>query len=245
MRQDDALGDAEIGAGQDDLVDRLDRLAGTDRTDVGDRLAHRVEDRPGTLDVVLVAADEDRQGRLLGTLAATRDRGIDHRRGRARAGAWRSPSSPTARWSSNRRRGCPRARPRPRPSGPNRTASTSGVSETQMTTMSAAAAASAGVAATRTPSSASSGARPGVRFQAVTGKAGTGQVGGHGRAHRPEPEERDAACPAWSGRSCRGSAGRPGATVGVRVRRLDGVGLASSTGDEEDRRGADDAWPGG
>ena len=37
--EDDALGDAEVGAGEDDLVDGLDRLAGTDRPDVGDRPA--------------------------------------------------------------------------------------------------------------------------------------------------------------------------------------------------------------
>jgi hypothetical protein len=56
------------------------------------------------------------------------------------------------------------------PSCPNSTASTSGVSDTQTTTISASAAAAAGFAATSTPRSASSGARPGVRFQAVTWK---------------------------------------------------------------------------
>ena len=55
------------------------------------------------------------------------------------------------------------------PSGPKMTASTSGVSDTQMTTMSASAAAAAGVSAIVTPCSASSGARPAVRFQPVTG----------------------------------------------------------------------------
>ena len=39
--QHDAFGDAEVGAGQDDLVDRLDRLAGADRADVGDRPTDR------------------------------------------------------------------------------------------------------------------------------------------------------------------------------------------------------------
>ena len=40
-REDDALGDAEVRAGEDDLVDGLDRLAGADRADVGDRPAER------------------------------------------------------------------------------------------------------------------------------------------------------------------------------------------------------------
>ena len=56
------------------------------------------------------------------------------------------------------------------PSGPKRTASTSGVSDTQTTTMSLAAATSAAVAANVAPRSASSGARPTVRFQTVSGK---------------------------------------------------------------------------
>ena len=77
--EDDPLRDAEVRPGQDDLVDRLDRLAGTDRADVGDRLAERGKNRPGALDVVRVAADEDRERRVPGALAAARDRGIDHR----------------------------------------------------------------------------------------------------------------------------------------------------------------------
>ena len=78
-REDDALGDAEVGAGEDDLVDRLDRLPGADRPDVRDGLAHRREDRPGAFDVLGIAADEDRQRRLLGALAAAGDGRIDHR----------------------------------------------------------------------------------------------------------------------------------------------------------------------
>ena len=55
------------------------------------------------------------------------------------------------------------------PSGPNRTASTSGVSETQMTTMSASAtAAAAGDTARPMPCVAESRARSAVRFQPVT-----------------------------------------------------------------------------
>ncbi len=77
-REHDALGHAEVGAGEDDLVDRLDRLAGTDRADVGDRPAEGRQDGPGAFEVVLVAADEDRQRRVPGTLAAARDRCVDH-----------------------------------------------------------------------------------------------------------------------------------------------------------------------
>ncbi len=63
----------------------------------------------------------------------------------------------------------PAASPSATPSGPNTTASTSGVSETQVTTMSAARAASDGEAASVPPSASRSAARPGVRFHAVTG----------------------------------------------------------------------------
>ena len=78
-RQDHALGDAEVRAGQDDLVDGLDRLTGTDRSDVGDRPAHRRQDRARALDISRFATDEDRQRRVLGAFAATRDRSVDHR----------------------------------------------------------------------------------------------------------------------------------------------------------------------
>ncbi len=77
--QHDALGDAQVRAGEDDLVDGLDRLARTDRSDVGDGLAHGRQHGPGALDVSGVATDEDRERRLLGALAAARDGRIDHR----------------------------------------------------------------------------------------------------------------------------------------------------------------------
>ena len=76
--EDDPLRDPDVGPGQDHLVDGLDRLPGTDRTDVGDRPAHRREDGPGVLDVGRIAADEDRQGRVAGTFAPTRHRRVDH-----------------------------------------------------------------------------------------------------------------------------------------------------------------------
>ena len=89
--EDDALRDAEVGAGEDDLVDGLDRLAGADRSDMGDRPAHRRQHRAGALDVRRVAADEDRQRRLLGALAAARRPA--HRPSRCRAPRSRAAKS--------------------------------------------------------------------------------------------------------------------------------------------------------
>ena len=75
--QHDALRYAEVGAREDHLVHGLGRLAGPDGAHAGDRLAHRAEDGPGAVEVGLVAAHEDREGRLLGALRAARNRGID------------------------------------------------------------------------------------------------------------------------------------------------------------------------
>ena len=77
-RQDDAFGHAEVGPGEDHLVDRLDRLAGADRPDMGDGPAECREDRASPFDVVRLATDEDRQGRVAGALAPARDGRIDH-----------------------------------------------------------------------------------------------------------------------------------------------------------------------
>ena len=76
-RQDDALRDAEVRPREDHLVDGLHRLARAARPDVGDRLAHRLEDRPGALDVGGLAAAEDRERRLLGALAPARHGRVD------------------------------------------------------------------------------------------------------------------------------------------------------------------------
>ena len=73
----DPLGDAEVGAGDHDLVDGLDRLAAARGAEVRDRLAHRLEDRPGTLGVGRLAAHEDRERRLLRALGAAGDRRVD------------------------------------------------------------------------------------------------------------------------------------------------------------------------
>ena len=86
----------------------------------------------------------------------------------------------------------PAASPSATPSGPNSTASTSGVSLTQHTTTSAARAASAAVGGLGArPARAGPAPGPGVRFQPVTGNPARREVGGHRRPHRPEPHERD------------------------------------------------------
>ena len=77
--QDDALGNPEIRAREDHLVDGLDGLPGADRTDEGDGRAHRLERRASTFEVRGLAADEDREGAILRALAATGDRRIEHR----------------------------------------------------------------------------------------------------------------------------------------------------------------------
>ncbi len=75
------------------------------------------------------------------------------------------------------------------PSGPNRTASTSGVSETHMTTMSAPATAAAAVGASATPRSASSAALPAVRFQAVTAKPARARLAAMALPMVPRPRK--------------------------------------------------------
>jgi hypothetical protein len=78
-RQHDPLRHAEVCPGEDDLVHRLDGLAGADRADMSDRRPEGPEDRPGAFDVGRLPADEDRERRLAGALAAAGDRRVDHR----------------------------------------------------------------------------------------------------------------------------------------------------------------------
>ena len=85
----------------------------------------------------------------------------------------------------------PEASPDATPSAPNRTASTSGVSETQVTTTSALRPTSAGVAASRQPIARRSAALPGVRFQTVDLEPRLAQVAGHVLAHGAQPAEPD------------------------------------------------------
>jgi hypothetical protein len=98
-RQHDPLGNPEVRAGEDDLVDSLDRLAGADRSDVGDGPAHRRQHGSGALDVPFVAADEDRQRCVAGALAAARDRRVDHREAQCIEAFGESPA---ARWGDRR-----------------------------------------------------------------------------------------------------------------------------------------------
>ena len=92
---------------------------------VDDRLAHALEERRDGLDDVLVAADHDRQGRVLRADVAAGDRGIERcarpspspRRRSRRPATARSSSCPRGscpaccRPARRRRRGTPRARP--------------------------------------------------------------------------------------------------------------------------------------
>ena len=78
-REDDPLGDPEVGAGQDHLVDRLDRLAGTDRADMRDGPPERGEHGSRSFHVGRIAPDEDRQRGVARALAATRHGCVDHR----------------------------------------------------------------------------------------------------------------------------------------------------------------------
>ena len=189
--EDDAFGDAEVGAGEDHLVDGLDRLAGTDRADVGDRPAEGVEDRPGVLDVRA-------------------------RRRRRRSSAWRSARPRCRPRRARRPSRSPRSRSRAAksqlpdgamveqsmisvsaraasatPSGPKSTASTSGVSETQIDD---------DTACRRRPRPVSrAGHAEVVELRGATRRpvpdrhreAGAGEVGGHRGTHRAEAEEGD------------------------------------------------------
>ena len=189
-REDDPLGDAEVGAGQDHLVDGLDRLAGTDRADVGDRPAEAL-----------------RTGRARSTSAASPPTKIV-------SVAFRAPSLPPETGASTIGRSCSASRaaksqlpdgaiveqsmmrvpgraPPTTPSWPNRTASTSGVSETQMTTISASATASAGSVGHGHAEVGELGAAAGRPVPGGDREPGTGQVGGHRRAHRAEAQEGD------------------------------------------------------
>ena len=122
------------------------------------------------------------------------------------------------------------------PSGPNRTASTSGVSETQMTTMPASATAAAGVSA-RVDAELGELRGPARRpVPAGDVKAGPGQVGRHRRTHRAETEEGDRAASGDGRRSCRpaGVRGRtrvaPGSAAAQPPDRVRGVWASSARG---------------
>ena len=169
-REDHALRRAEVGAGEHDLVDGLDRLPAARGPEVGDRLAHRLEDRPRPLRVLGLAADEDRQGRVLRALRAAGDRRVHEAdaalaeaAGELGGGAGRDRRAVDdeaalaqalrdavgAEQARPRRPACPTRRPRRRPPrAPPRPA----------------------LAATLPPSPARSSPRPALRFQPVTSK---------------------------------------------------------------------------
>ena len=77
LEEDDRLGDQLDGAGHDELVGGLDRLAGAGRADVHDGPADDVQQRPGPLDVGRGTADHDRQRGLDRAGLAAADRCVD------------------------------------------------------------------------------------------------------------------------------------------------------------------------
>ena len=101
-REHDPLRDAQVGAGEDDLVDRLDRLTRADRSDVGDRLD---PSQPGSAGLARRRLRRRRRRSSASPSGLPRSRPTRARRSSrcpAHAGAPRSPSCRTARWSSSR-----------------------------------------------------------------------------------------------------------------------------------------------
>ena len=76
LQEHDRLGHQLQGAGDDQLVGRLDGLAGPGRPDVDDRPADRLQHRPSVGDVGRLAADHDRQRALDRALLAAAHRGV-------------------------------------------------------------------------------------------------------------------------------------------------------------------------
>ncbi len=113
--QHETLGHAEVGPGEDHLVDGLGGLAGAHRAEVGDGPADRREDRAGPLDVGRLAAAPGSPAWRCAPPRCRRSRA--HRRSRppARRGGPRSRGWPPGRsWSSRSRASRPRRRRQPR-----------------------------------------------------------------------------------------------------------------------------------
>ena len=190
-RQDDPLGDAEVGPGEDHLVDGLDRLAAADRTDVGDRLARsprgsaglvrRRPARPPTK-IVRVAFWAPSEPPETGASAKSTPCSAS-RAAMSRVAPGAIVEQSITSW--------PGRAPSASPPGPNRTASTSGVSETHSRTTSLAAPRPPGVAASVAPASTSSAARPGRAIPDGHRAAGADEVPGHRRTHRAQAQEAD------------------------------------------------------
>ena len=191
--------------------------------DVGDRPAHRRQDRPGALDVGLVAADEDREGRVPSALAAARDGGVDHPQ--LALGETRG-EIPAARRSD--RRAVDDERP-----GPCAGDQPVGGEQDRFDVRRVGHAddrdARLGDGLGRRVSHRDAqveqlGRAAGRPVPARHREAGPGQVGGHRRAHRAEAEERDATAlrgrrlPSSSAGPARAGARPPG--VGCRPGRL-------------------------
>jgi hypothetical protein len=137
------------GAGEDHLVDRLDRLTGTDRADVGDRPAHGGQDGPRSLDIGASPPTKIVSVAFLApSLPPTR--AIDHRQVAIASALGEVPAADGAIVEQSTI-SVPARAPSTTPSGPNRTASTSGVSDDADDRDLGSATAAAGVSAMATP----------------------------------------------------------------------------------------------
>ena len=139
----------------------------------------------------------------------------------------------------------PAASPSATPSGPNSTASTSGVSDTQVTTTSAARAASDGVAASAAPSATRSAARPGVRFQTVTSKPARRRFAAMAAPMVPSPtnamRSTRTSCCEMTSVAGRGAWRRPSARPGART--ISPWNGSASTGGGSARECSCSGWP--
>ena len=157
-------------------------------------LPSAVEDRPGPLDVGRVAADEDRERRLAGALAAARDRRVDHARRRARASRAAKSQLPDGAMVEQSMTSVPGRAPSTTPSG----AEQDGLDVRRV-----GDADDDDVRRRRRPGPAVGGqgdaeivelgAAAGRPVPAGDREPGPREVGGHRRAHRPEAEEGDPA----------------------------------------------------
>ena len=192
-REDDALGDAEVRPGEDHLVDGLDRLAGADRADVGDRRAERR--RTGRARSTSAASPPTKiESVAFWAPSLPPDTGrVDHRD--AAFAASRAAKSRVARRRDRRAVDDERA-------GAGALGDAVGAEEDRLDVGRVRDADDDDVRGGRRGRRRRRRGRrrgrrapargPGVRFQARDREARSGEVRGHRRAHRPETEKRDA-----------------------------------------------------
>ncbi len=183
--------------GAERVVDQLEHLALAELADVHDQLAHRLEQRPRAREVrrrsppaMIVSVPSSARGEEPVTGASIM---LAPRSASAAADAPRVGRGDRRAVDAQQTR---RAPPRSRRRAPSSTEATCSPSTTMLKTMSLAAATSAGVSNARAPCSAAQacGLAGSVRPDREL-VARAGQVGGHARAHDPEPEEPDPLSP--------------------------------------------------